>query len=698
MMELNYGDWEPDYTSLPSGIAACTGPQIEVSVVKFGLAGYDHEGFPDPHAQLEPAIPGRYLFRATAKTGIKFRWKIEGWGGVDRAYLHIFRRGSNRPIHRHVIPEAAGVVDWDGILKDILPTAADNEVLPQGVLTIDAGPYMAEVVVGTAAPNAQVITRSRRMYFDLAPIVVIGAGAAGISAVNTLLTDDDLKDDCQIYLLESRDRLGGRAHTIPFPKSAEPIDLGCQWLHDGKNNPWIERGAGSFQHDQTPVRLLAGTEIPAWPPLEMVEDILENCTNDKSAKKTIKAYVADALGVGIEDDLSCVTATAAYKLSVGLECELEESIEAHRFTRAKADADDEEEDHAVAEQNAAALVPEALSPLPDDKLENEYKQFEDTNYMPVEGYGTRVRYTALKLANDHANRLHILAEHAVKRIAVGGDPQRPPYLVLDVAHGGATRKLLAIAAIVAVPTPIIADPNAAKHIAFNPPLDPAVAHAFESLPLGHYKKIILKLNQGDLADLLENLARERGLPALTAMQAQPAQQQEHDSDEEKQEEAMPAPQLPDESDISLFTLDEDIPWKFLYRRRYRILVAFCGGKRAEELDNVDDTEAVAAAAKQALLAALGVVHAQAIADGFMPEVLTSRWSHDEHSLGAYSYTVVGGAGSRELLYSTCLHDRIVFAGEALWPARYGTAHGAWYSGVRAAKFLLAHRTRWHDNV
>ncbi len=61
-------------------------------------------------------------------------------------------------------------------------------------------------------------------------VVVIGAGAAGIAAGRELR-----RLGCSVLLLEARDRLGGRAHTIDAGVGA-PLDLGCEWLHSADRN------------------------------------------------------------------------------------------------------------------------------------------------------------------------------------------------------------------------------------------------------------------------------------------------------------------------------------------------------------------------------------------------------------------------------------------------------------------------------
>ncbi len=63
-------------------------------------------------------------------------------------------------------------------------------------------------------------------------VVIIGAGAAGIAAGKRLMAAG-----VKTLILEARDRLGGRAWTVPTA-IGKPVDLGCEWLHSADINPW----------------------------------------------------------------------------------------------------------------------------------------------------------------------------------------------------------------------------------------------------------------------------------------------------------------------------------------------------------------------------------------------------------------------------------------------------------------------------
>jgi monoamine oxidase len=77
-------------------------------------------------------------------------------------------------------------------------------------------------------------------------IAIVGAGAAGLAAAGEVAASERSG-----VLLEARDRLGGRGHTVETPVG--PIDLGCEWLHSADQNPLVARfQALGLTIDRTP--------------------------------------------------------------------------------------------------------------------------------------------------------------------------------------------------------------------------------------------------------------------------------------------------------------------------------------------------------------------------------------------------------------------------------------------------------------
>ena len=66
------------------------------------------------------------------------------------------------------------------------------------------------------------------------PVVIIGAGAAGIGAAHAAQ-----RAGLDYIVLEAAHRTGGRALTEELSPGV-PWDLGCHWLHSGSINPLAE--------------------------------------------------------------------------------------------------------------------------------------------------------------------------------------------------------------------------------------------------------------------------------------------------------------------------------------------------------------------------------------------------------------------------------------------------------------------------
>lgn len=829
MMPLEFGAWTPEFPELTSSVEEC-GQAITVSIVAFKLNTNEHAGFDGEHAALDFASPGRALVRAKAKTSLTLRWDILGWAGLDTgesnvgAAIHLYRSGSNRPIARIDISAAQGETVLTA-LPGVVLQDDDKALCMDGFLSVEGGPYLARIGILKLKAGVTRGVMARRQYFDLAPVVIVGAGAAGLSAANTLLANGDDR----ILILEARERCGGRGYTTTFDGSKIPVDMGCQWLQNANENPWVnvmEKSRRQNQHVQTALHRHAGVPIldfekhesavsaalyacradehlsaalerilPDWastypenkfkaetlnPALaELVQrqkaDAILADQNFDPQNETVRAracklkllraernlavpqsrrriespiinqmpfteeldtfmngawYTTDLLpavkneiaaerqknniaeqnllrarlnaefeeGEGSADAiaalLNAVQGSETLKLALCCEAELDESIEASQFTRndggypkdddASVNGDDnddasvdgEGDDDASAnggdDIEEPAELPAEDGPVPDYVITKlpDYTIPKTTlavgNFFTAEGFGQRIVDFEKDLSTRNPLQLRVLNHHVTKMVRSAAD-----HLVLTTQlNDEAPKYFAAFAVVAAVPTPLIfADPaqNAAV-LGFNPPLPAPILAAFRNLPLGHYKKVILQIPSGTLRDQLNALHETHAGGGHVASESGSAS--------------------PDIREICLFAMDGTVPWKFLYRQTLNMIVAFVGGTKAQELDGANDLT-VLAAVKSALRSALGADAAVAIEAGCVPPLLTSKWSIDPYSLGAYSYTIPGGVESRDLLQSVVVRRRIVFAGEALWADDYGTAHGAWYSGERAATLLRA---------
>lgn len=67
----------------------------------------------------------------------------------------------------------------------------------------------------------------------------------------------------------------------------------------------------------------------------------------------------------------------------------------------------------------------------------------------------------------------------------------------------------------------------------------------------------------------------------------------------------------------------------------------------------------------------------------------TRWASDPFARGAYSYHALGSTPRMRDALASSLSRRLFFAGEATNRDHFGTAHGAYLSGLQAARDVLS---------
>ena len=80
-------------------------------------------------------------------------------------------------------------------------------------------------------------------------VIIIGGGAAGLAAARTLSGEG-----VTVTLVEARDRLGGRMHTIGSQTGGLPIELGAEFIHGEENATWQLIRAGKLRTHKVPDR------------------------------------------------------------------------------------------------------------------------------------------------------------------------------------------------------------------------------------------------------------------------------------------------------------------------------------------------------------------------------------------------------------------------------------------------------------
>ncbi len=113
--------------------------------------------------------------------------------------------------------------------------------------------------------------REGAQQFD---VIVIGAGASGLTAARELAASG-----VSVAILEARDRIGGRIHTIADPRFPIPVELGAEFIHGEQAETWqILRKihAPAYEADGSQWRLQRGKLVRSDDFFEQVGKVLDH--------------------------------------------------------------------------------------------------------------------------------------------------------------------------------------------------------------------------------------------------------------------------------------------------------------------------------------------------------------------------------------------------------------------------------------
>ena len=112
-----------------------------------------------------------------------------------------------------------------------------------------------------------------------------------------------------------------------------------------------------------------------------------------------------------------------------------------------------------------------------------------------------------------------------------------------------------------------------------------------------------------------------------------------------------------------------------------ILLGFNSADRARELESWSDQEIVADA-----METLRNIFGEDVPAPIDYQI--TRWGKDPFSLGSYSFNALGSTPDMRRVLAEPLGIKVFFAGEATERDYFGTAHGAYLSGLCAAKKIV----------
>jgi monoamine oxidase len=281
-------------------------------------------------------------------------------------------------------------------------------------------------------------------------IAIIGAGAAGLGAARALENSG-----LSVIVLEARDRVGGRAHTVQAAPDVI-FDLGCGWLHSADKNSFIKIAEQlNFEIDKN---------LPPWR-----ERAVGNAFPQAERDEFIRA---------LEKFYDRAEAAAEEARKSGRDRAASASLEPGNRWNPMIDA-------VSTYINGAEL--DTVSILDMDA-------YEDTNinWRVRRGYGA--------LMSAYGAPCPLALDTQVKLIDHSG-----PRVRIETSRGALTARKV----IVTVPTDLIAD----ESIRFHPAL-PAKVDAARGLPLGLADKVVLALDEPEALPKEGNL---RGATMRTAM-------------------------------------------------------------------------------------------------------------------------------------------------------------------------------------
>lgn len=117
---------------------------------------------------------------------------------------------------------------------------------------------------------------------------------------------------------------------------------------------------------------------------------------------------------------------------------------------------------------------------------------------------------------------------------------------------------------------------------------------------------------------------------------------------------------------------------FMRSAKLPILLGFNAAERGKAIEAWTDQQIVSSA-----MQTLKTLYGTAIPDPVDYQI--TRWASDPFALGSYSYNAVGSTPSMRKELAKPLANTVFFAGEASEANYFSTAHGAYLSGLRAAK-------------
>ncbi|MBK6579091.1 MAG: FAD-dependent oxidoreductase [Sandaracinaceae bacterium] len=421
-------------------------------------------------------------------------------------------------------------------------------------------------------------------------VIVVGAGMSGIAAARALHAAGH-----EVVVLEARDRLGGRIHTVSLDGVA--VDAGAAWLHGVRDNP-----------------LVGVAEAYGF---TLVDDDVDDVA---LAVSTTEGPFDDAeieAAFGTADRF--FTRLPALRSSLGPLASVADGSDAF-FAEEDLDLRAALLGRAMLERNYLELDYAAPLGLQSLRWVDEDPALRGGDQLIVGGYG--------QLIERLAEGLDVRLSEVVTRIE---------YDATGVTVHASSGAVMGSHVIVTVPLGVLR----AGSIAFEPPLPTEKLEAIARLDLANLEKVIFRFDTLFWDDIEDN------------------------------------------SGLVISEVDGEMPGFFDLTREAGapMLVVLYGGAYARSAQ---------ATASDADLVVRALEHLAVLLGREVPEPTAThvtRWTSDPFARGSYAFIPTGASPADMDAVRAPVADRVFFAGEGTRFTTASTVHGAFLSGLDAARSL-----------
>ena len=456
---------------------------------------------------------------------------------------------------------------------------------------------------------------------DASPIVIVGAGAAGLAAARELA-----RAGREVVVLEARDRIGGRVFTHRPQNSPVPIELGAEFVHGRSPELWKIATAANLQLYEVSERHWyfekgrVSKSGEFWHTIESLMSDMKSSDRDRSLKEFL-----DALP---DNEKTRRAKSMLVRYVEGFHAANIKHIGIHGLEKANEAADEIDGDKAF-------------------RLIDGYDSLMHAMRAEGESRGAQFRLTT-----------------TVKEIRWAGDQ-----IEVSCEQDGAPIEFVASHVIVTLPINLLKSETAA--IRFTPHLPANKRRAIEALPMGNVVKINL-------------LFRERFWESAKRWD-EDADRVNFQNAGFFHCPGAPLPtwwtQLPIRAPMLVGWTGGPNADRIQTAggRRQEAGAGLQGAVRRRQAAGKDHL------LEQALDSLATIFNLRrAEIEGELEASYIHNWRDDPFTRGAYAYVPVNGLDDQQI-FAQPLENKLFFAGEATSVGHIGTVHGAIQSGQRAAQ-------------